>query len=179
MVANHRIEPPDPCQIGRLGSLSGFRMVGKIAGAMTDRVFCAKGWPDQKSGLRAMDFAIKGPHFSAKDVRAFYRMAAPNLQSGCWGSVRRRCTRMRDCLDILPPNGDDPILAFERDHLGVYHLWSQAPMQERRRLQSGDARQCLETMMNMVQAHTGEGSVKRREQVLLSILHLSAPHKSQ
>jgi hypothetical protein len=112
-----------------------------------------------------MDIAINGPHFSPNDIRAFFRLAAPNLRSGSWGSVRRRCTRMRDCLDVLPPNGDDPILAFERDHLGVYHIWTLPQKRERRHLQSGDARQCLKTMMNMVQAHIGGRLVPPAETV--------------
>ena len=37
--------------------------------------------------------------FTPNDIKAFYRLAAPNLRSGCWGSVRRRCSSACDCLD--------------------------------------------------------------------------------
>lgn len=87
-----------------------------------------------------------------QDIRTFYRLASPNLRCGCWGSVRRRCTSLCDCLEILLPSDDDPILTFERDCRGIYHLWWHPEEQERQPLKSGGARQCLTVMANMIQA---------------------------
>jgi hypothetical protein len=84
------------------------------------------------------------------DIKAFYRLAAPNLRSGCWGSVRRHCSGACDCLEVHLPCKDDPILAFERDRCGIYHLWWHLEERERQQLKSGDAHQCLMAMAEIV-----------------------------